>query len=153
MMSRPSTQRLIEVIRQELGDNIAPKLADDGSALASLQMVDHVLETLARRAAHEVAWMTEEIQALQALGEHVVAAMGSNCRTAEAVAALQAVDSASLHVDDVAERYSLASEILSCAIEELPEDSPIRGQAEAALDARLAREVSIIGEFQLVGRS
>jgi hypothetical protein len=32
-------------------------------------------------------------------------------------------------------------------------DSPVRTLAEAALDARLAREVSVIGEFQLVGRS
>jgi hypothetical protein len=153
MISQPSTERLLEVIRQELRDNIAPKVAADGSAVASLQMVDHVLETLARRASHEIAWMTEEIQALQGLGEQVVAAIGPDCRTAAAVAALQAVDSASLHLDDVAQRYSLASEILSCAIEELPTDSPIRGQAEAALDDRLAREVAIIGEFQLVGRS
>jgi hypothetical protein len=153
MISRPSTERLLEVIRQELRDNIAPKVADDGSAVASLQMVDHVLETLTRRASHESAWMTEEIQALQALGDQVVAAIGPDGHTAAAVAALQAVDSTALHLDDVAQRYSLASEILSCAIEELPEDSPIRVQAEAALDDRLARETLIIGEFQLVGRS
>jgi hypothetical protein len=153
MISRPSTERLIEVIRQELRDNIGPKVADDATAVASLAMVDHVLETLARRAAHEIAWMTEETQGLQALGTQVVAAIGSDGPTAEALAALEAKDPASLHLDDVAARYSLAGEILSCAIEELPEDSPIRAQAEAALDDRLAREVSIIGEFQLVGRS
>jgi hypothetical protein len=153
MISRPTTERLIEVIRQELRDNVTPRVANDGSALASLQMVDHILGTLARRTSHEIAWMTEEIHALQALGEQVVAAIGPECRTAAAVVALQAADSASLHLDHVAQRYSLASEILSCAIEELPVDSPVRTLAEAALDARLAREVSVIGEFQLVGRS
>ena len=53
----------------------------------------------------------------------------------------------------MAARYSLASEILSCAVEELPIDATLRAAAEAQLDARLAHETVIIGEFQLVGRS
>jgi hypothetical protein len=47
----------------------------------------------------------------------------------------------------------LASEILACAVEELPTESALQAAAQDALDTRLEREMSIIGEFQLVGRS
>jgi hypothetical protein len=153
MITRPTTDRLIDVVRQELRDNLCPRFQDDGAVLTSLQMIDHVLETVARRAGHEIAWMIEEIDQLQALGEEVVGAIGPDSRTGAAVAAVAAVDATSLHLDDVSHRYSLASEILACAVEELPPDSPLHATAQAALDRRLEREMSIIGEFQLVGRS
>jgi hypothetical protein len=153
MITRPTTDRLIDVVRQELRDNLSPRFADDGAVSTTLQMIDHVLETVARRAAHEIAWMTEEIDNLQALGQQVVAAVGPNSRTGAALTALRAADSASLHLDDVSHRYSLASEILACAVEELPAESPLQTAAQDALDTRLEREMSIIGEFQLVGRS
>jgi hypothetical protein len=153
MIAQPTTERLIEVVRQELRDNIAPRMADDGPTTAALQMVDQVLETLARRAAHEIAWMTEEIAELTAIGERAAALLPPGSRTTEAVAALGAADPTSLHLDDVAARYSLASEILACATEEVPAGSELRAAVEAALDTRLLREQDIIGEFQLVGRS
>lgn len=155
MITRPTTDRLIDVVRQELRDNLCPRFQDDGAVLTSLQMIDHVLETVARRTGHEIAWMIEEIDQLQALGEEVVGAIGPDSRTGAAVAAFHAASASdgSLHLDDVSHRYSLASEILACAVEELPPDSPLHATAQAALDRRLEREMAIIGEFQLVGRS
>ena len=89
MIGRPSTARLLEVIRHELRDSIGPKLGDDPAA-ASLHMIDHILDTLARRAAHEVAWMVEETAALTAFGEQAVADLGPGSRTAAALDARRA---------------------------------------------------------------
>ena len=61
--------------------------------------------------------------------------------------------STSLEYDAVAARYSLAGEILSCAFEEVPPDTPMRVAVEAQLDRRLAHEVEIMGEFELVART
>jgi pheromone shutdown protein TraB len=97
--------------------------------------------------------MIDEIGQLQDLGQQVVAVVGPGSRTGVALAALRAADSASLHLHDVSHRYSLASEILACAVEELPTESSLQAAAQDALDTRLEREMSIIGEFQLVGRS
>ena len=65
---------------------------------------------------------------------------------------MRAAGPGTLHLDDVEARYSLASEVLSCALEEAEPGSPLATAADAALDARLAREQEIIGAFQLVGR-
>ena len=59
----------------------------------------------------------------------------------------------SLHLDDVAARYALGTEVLSCLLEQVPADHPRRGEVERLLDDRLAHEVAVMGEFALVGRS
>ena len=152
MIGRPSTARLLEVVRQELREAVGPKLGNDPGAAASLHMIDHLLETLAKRAAHEVAWMVEETATLTTFGEEAVAALGEGSRTAAALDALRAAGPGTLHVTDVEARYSLASEVLSCALEEAEPGSPVAMAADASLDARLAREHEILGSFQLVGR-
>ncbi len=152
MISQPSTTRLIEVIRRELAENVLPAIGDE-PARASVQMIDHILSTLAVRVAHEIAWMEEEAAALVALGDRIVEAHPAASRVASAVAAAGSLPSGSLHYDDVSARYSAASEVLSCAVEDVPADSPFRSEIEDLLDARLAHEVEIMGEFQLVGRT
>jgi hypothetical protein len=152
MITQPSTKRILEVIQRELAENVRPTVTDP-HALASIQMVEHILGTLAIRAGHEIAWMVDEIDGLARLGEQVLSAQPDATRVAAALDSLRAAPAASLHYDDVASRYSLASEILSCALEDVPADVPLRATVEALLDARLAHEVDIMGEFQLVGRS
>jgi len=152
MITQPTTARLIEVVRQELREQIAPVLGDPQTQ-ASLQMIDHVLSTIAVRAQHEVAWMVEETAAMCRLGHDVLAAHPEASGVAAALVATEAADQGSLHYDDVAARYSLASEILSCAYEQSPGDSPLRLAIEGAFDQRVRHEVDIMGEFQLVGRT
>ena len=152
MITQPTTARLIEVVRQELREQVAPGLGDPQTQ-ASLQMIDHILSTLAVRAEHEIAWMIEETAALCRLGHDVVAAYPGAGDVAAALAATEAVGAGSLHYDDVAARYSLASDILSCAYEQTPAGSPLRVAIEGAFDQRLRHEVDIMGEFQLVGRT
>ena len=100
------------MVRQELREQIAPALGDPQTQ-ASLQMIDHVLSTIAVRAQHEVAWMVEETAALCRLGHDVLAAHPEANSVAAALAATESMDQGSLHYDDVAGRYSLASRIRS----------------------------------------
>jgi hypothetical protein len=153
VICQPTSARLIDVVRQELRENVLPKVADDPAAAGSLHMIDQVLETLNRRAANEIAWMVEETAALEALGARVVAELPHASKTEAALEAFRAVDGSQLDLASVSDRYSTASEILSCAIEEVPAELELRVRVEAALDARLGHEIEVIGEFQLVGRS
>jgi len=152
VIAQPTSARLIDVVREELSENVLPKVADDPAAAGSLHMIDHVLETLSRRVANEIGWMVEEIAGLDALGARVTAEAPAAVKTAAALDALRAVDASALDLASVSERYSAASEVLSCAVEEVPAGAALRADVEAALDARLAREIEIIGDFQLVDR-
>ena len=56
-------------------------------------------------------------------------------------------------MSDVSERYALASEALSRAIEAtVATPGPLRDEVNALLDRRLEHETDVIGEFQLVAR-
>lgn len=152
MITQPSTSRLIEVVQRELMNSIAPLITDPGAA-ANVHMIHQILGTIAIRAQHEIAWMIEEIAQLEALGQQVVDALPGATAVAAALAASRGAAATSLHLDDVSARYSVASEILSCCAEAVPEDSPLNAAVQATLDARLAHESTVIGDFSLVGRS
>jgi hypothetical protein len=152
MMTQPSTARILDVVRQELAENVLP-VTTDVQAQASLQMIDHILATVAVRVEHEIAWMVEEGDAIGALGDQIVTAEPQATGVATALAALRAAPLTSLHYDDVAARYSLAGEVLSCAFEDVPTDAPLRAALEAQLDQRMQHEVEIMGEFELVART
>jgi hypothetical protein len=152
VITQPSTARILEVVRQELAENVLP-VTTDVQAQASLQMIDHILATVAVRVQHEIAWMVEETEAITALGEQVVEALPAASGVAAALAALRTTTSRSLEYDDVAARYSLAGEVLSCALEDVPSDAPLRAAVEVQLDRRMLHELEIMGEFELVART
>ena len=153
MITQPTAARILEVVQQDLAEQVLPHITDP-SGLASLHMVQHILGTLARRSEHEIAWMIEETEAMAALGERVCAEASEAGAVQAALDALAAADASSLHLADVAARYSRAGEVLSCALEAVPADgSELRAAVEAVLDLRLAHEVEIMGDFQLVGRT
>lgn len=152
MIGNPTSDRLLDVVRQELQDNVLPRLADDPVATASLQMIDHVLGTLSRRVAHEIAWMSEEIESISELGARAKETLAPGAATA-AIDALAAAGPASLHLADVEARYSQASGVLGLLADEVEPGTPLGAAVDAALDARLRRELEVIGPFQLVGRS
>jgi len=151
-MTQPSTTRIIDVVRQELAENVLP-VTTDVQAQASLQMIDHILATVAVRVQREIAWMVEEAEAIGELGEQIASEEPHATGVATALAALRAAPLRSLQYDDVSARYSLAGEVLSCAFEEVSIDSPLRVAVEAQLDTRLEHEVAIMGDFQLVART
>jgi hypothetical protein len=151
MMTQPTAARLLQVARQELEDHVLPALADEQLA-ASVQMVQHILATLEVRADHEIAWMCEEIDQIEAVAGRVLAEVSSAPALEAALGRLADAPLASLHLHDVTARYGFGSELLSCLLDAVPAEHPRRPDVEALLDIRLAHESDIIGEFSLVGR-
>ena len=159
MISRPSTSQLVEVIRNELSTRIAAQTTDPELTVA-LQMMDHVLVTIARRADHEIAWMHEEMDAIEAAAADLVTAESGAAEpgtgsVAEALEEYRARRTGSLHLADVTDDYNRASEVLSRAVEfVLTSDGPHKERIIGLLSARLAHEVEVIGpDFTLVGRA
>ena len=152
MITQPSAARLLEVARQELLDTVLPAV-NDPHAQASVHMLQQILSTMMVRAEHEIAWLLEETDELESLGAQIVEQLPSATSVASALDALRSVPTDSYVLSDVSNRYSVASEILSCAFEEVPTGSPLRASVEAALDNRLEHETAVIGDFSLVGRT
>jgi hypothetical protein len=112
-------------------------------------MIDHLLETFARRAEHEIAWMLEEIERIHALALQVA----RECPDAADVTEPLEHELGSMHLNDVVEHYSVVSEALSRSVEAtLGTASPLERAAVELMHARLAHEQEVIGDFQLVGR-
>jgi hypothetical protein len=152
MITQPSASRIIDVVKRDLDEHVLPALPDQ-QAQASVQMIQHILSTLQVRVEHEIAWLHEEIEAVDALAGDVIAAHPDAVEVSAALDALRADRGGSYHYADLCRRYALASEVLSASSEAVPVDSPVRASVEAQLDLRLAHESEIIGDFSLVGRS
>ena len=148
MLARPTTDQVLDGIVASLTDDVLPAI-DDEPARVAVQMIRQLARSAAVRAAHEVAWMHEEIDAVRA-----VATARTEPAVAEALAALDALDATSLHLADVQRRYDAAGEVLS----RLAEAAFAGGTAEdraavrELLAARSAHEMAIVGQLDLVGR-
>ena len=154
MITRPTTAQLIEVVRKELAEKVAPAVTD-AQVATSLQMVDHILATLAVRAEHELGWMAEEMAAIEAVGQRVAdSGLPGAPAVADALAAFRAERASGPSSAAVTEDYNAATEVLSRCIEAtFSAEGPLRGEVDGLLDQRLAHETSVIGsDFQLVGR-
>lgn len=135
MLSRPTTEQVLLAIADDLQSVVAPACADE-TATVLLGQADQLLRRLARRAAHEIGWMTEEIAAINA-------ALG---RAAD--------DDTSMHLEAVLDRYSAASEALGVAIEDAyaANDTARVHELRELLKARIAVEQEVLGTLDLVGR-
>jgi hypothetical protein len=154
MITAPTTAQLVEVVRRELAERIAPAVTDPQAA-TSLQMVDHILATLAVRAEHELGWMVEEMAAIEAVGRRVAGSgLPGAPAVTEALAAFDAGRSAGQSGAAVTADYNSATEVLSRCIEAtFSAEGPLRDEVTALLDQRLAHETAVTGpDFQLVGR-
>ncbi len=63
MISRPTTDQLIADVCQDLVDAVLPALTDE-TLQVRVAMAETVLRNAAARAAHEIAWMTDETATL-----------------------------------------------------------------------------------------
>lgn len=137
MLSQPTTDKILLAIADDLNAVIAPSIADE-QAKVLLGQAEQLLRRLSRRSASEIAWMVEEITEIEDVLE------GEKTRSREE----------SLHLEDVAKRYSEASQALGNAIDEAFEvgDEQRLGELKQVLSARIAREQEILGQLDLVGR-
>jgi hypothetical protein len=155
MITAPTTAQLLDVVRRELAEKVAPAVADPQVA-TSLHMIDHILRTLAVRAEHELGWMGEEMSAIELVASRVAASdLAGAASVARALEEFRANVSPGLHAADVAADYNRATEVLSRTVEAtFPDTGELRAAVNVLLDQRLAHETDVIGDdFQLVGRS
>jgi len=154
MITRPTTAQLIEVVRRELAERVAPAITDP-QVSTSLQMIDHILRTLAVRAEQEAGWMAEEIAAIEAVGQQVAdSGLPGASAVAEGLAAFRAGRGAARSTAEITDDYNAATEVLSRCLEAtFAADGDLRDAVIGLLDQRLGHETAVIGsDFQLVGR-
>ena len=150
MLTRPTTAQILHDIAREVRDNLIPAI-DDPALTVNLEMMEQLLTAAAVRAAHEIAWMNEEGDAIVAFARDVAASTSD----AATIAALDAYDQGrtdSLHLDDQVEMYSLAGEAFGRALEAAIEPDQ-RAQGAALIRARRDNETAIRPGFYFPGRA
>ena len=135
MLSRPTTEQILRGIADELRDTVAPEVQSEPVKVL-LGQIDQILRGMATRAAHEIAWIHDEADAISA------------------VTRVEVGWPASLHLDDVVAWYDSVSRVLSGALDEAFEagDTARVSELKVLLDARSANEMRIVGALDLVGR-
>jgi hypothetical protein len=153
MIARPSSRQLLETVRTELLTTIKHAVTD-ADALARLDMIDSILGSVIMRSDDEVAWLREEITAIERAGDAVLADGADwTGQVAAALAVLRANRATSYRLPDLHAEYNLAGEVLSRAVEAGSRaGGRLRRTVEEVLEERLRREVLIRGEFSLAGR-
>jgi hypothetical protein len=150
VITRPTTDALIEDCCRELMEGILPGLTDETLKLR-LVMTETVLRNAAVRAAHEIAWMRAETTALLDYAGRVAARYGSEALRA-ALAQVGPADS--LHLADVAGRYERAGQAFTAALAAAQEagDADLVAEARELLRDRIATEKEVMAIYEVVGR-
>src|ERR1700689_3249957 len=150
MITRPTTDVLIEDCCRELTEAILPGLTDETLKLR-LVMTETVLRNAAVRAAHEIAWMRGETTALLDYAGRVAAPHGSEALRA-ALAEVGPADS--LHLADRADRDERAGQAFTAALAAAQEagDADLVAEARELLRDRIATEKEVMATYQVVGR-
>lgn len=153
MLSRPTTEQILLDCCRELMQGVLPALTDE-TAQVRVVMIETVLRNMAVRAAHEVAWMTEETAVMAGYARSVSAALPDAASLPAALAALSAASRDSLHLDDVVEAYCRASDALSAALEAAVAGGVVDlvGEGEALLQSRCERETEVMAGWSPTGR-
>ncbi|MBB33203.1 MAG: hypothetical protein CL455_06085 [Acidimicrobiaceae bacterium] len=135
MLTQPTTDKILLAIANDLNAVVLPAV-DDEQAKVLLGQIDQLLRRLSRRSATEIAWMTEEINAINEV-------LGREDR-----------EVTSLLLADVAAEYSEASGALGDAIDEAfaANDEDMIKKLKNLLSLRIEKEQEILGQLDLVGR-
>lgn len=151
MITRPTTDQLLEDICRELLEEILPALSDE-TLQVRVVMAETVLRNAAVRAAHEIAWMSEESAALAAFARVVEARVSDDDLTAS----LADVETAptGLHLADVVERYERAGRAFSAALDTAQRSgaTDLVLQGRAMLRDRVETEKVVMANYGVVGR-
>jgi len=154
VLTRPTTDQILLDLRNELLTTIDGAVESPPVKIA-IQMMENVLRNCAERAAHEIAWMREESDAMVDYAREVARALPGNPAIDAALGAFDSGRSESLHLDDVSATYSLAGHCFSAALEHsvAQNHTALHLKARSILDLRLEHENRIKGEWSFVGRA
>ena len=152
MISRPTTDQLIADVCQDLVDAVLPALTDE-TLQVRVAMAETVLRNAAVRAAHEIAWLTDETAVLIEYAN----AVNARIPRVELTAALAAFDDGpqhSLHLADVVETYERASRAFAVALAAVQREgiAELVDAARDLLDDRVSTEKLVMATYAVVGR-
>jgi len=153
VLSRPTTEQILLDCCRELMTGVLPALTDE-TAIVRVVMVETVMRNMAVRSAHEIAWMHEEIAAIEGYCRSVAAVVPDNSELTEALPAAGAAPAQSLHLDDVVEAYVRAGRAFSAALEAAVAsgDQDLMKRGEALLDSRADIETEVMAGWSPTGR-
>ncbi len=139
MIAKPTTEQILNECSRELIETVLPAVTDDAVKVTVL-MMDVVLRNTAKRAGHEIAWMTEEIDELAAFLGNTGESAGDGA--------------GNLHLDDVVERYARASAAFAAALETALASGDDEGtrRGRALLARRVEQEQEVMCGWSPVGR-
>jgi hypothetical protein len=150
MMSTPTVAQLVTAIRAQLSEVVAPAV-DDPAAGRVLGMVDHLLQTIAVRAEHEIEWMVAHVDDVVGLAEEFVDGEGGSESIDLALNRYRAEHRRSLSTSAVTENFALANGVLSAILETtVSDDGPLARRARDLMRRDVAHAVDIVGDFVLV---
>jgi hypothetical protein len=149
-MSTPTVAQLVTAIRAQLSEVVAPAV-EDPAAGRVLGMVDHLLQTIAVRAEHEIEWMVAHVEDVVGLAEEFVDGEGGSESIDLALNRYRAEHRRSLSTSAVTENFALANGVLSAILETtVSEDGPLARRARDLMRRDVAHAVDIVGDFVLV---
>jgi len=150
MMSTPTVAQLVTAIRAQLSEVVAPAV-DDPAAGRVLGMVDHLLQTIAVRAEHEIEWMVAHVEDVVGLAEEFVDGEGGSESIDLALNRYRAEHRRSLSTSAVTENFALANGVLSAILETtVSDDGPLARRARDLMRRDVAHAVDVVGDFVLV---
>jgi hypothetical protein len=153
VLARPTTEQILLDCCRELLSGVLPALTDE-TAQVRVVMMETVLRNMAVRAAHEVAWMQEEMAEIERYGRAVSAGVPDAAPLAAALDAFAAAPRDALHLDQVVEAYCRAGDVLSSAVEVAVAASDVElvKQGEQLLADRCSRETEVMAGWSPTGR-
>lgn len=151
MQARPTTQQILTDLAREVREELTLRI-DDPAISVNLEMMEQLLMAAAVRAAHEIAWMAEEVHDMIEYATEVSKTL-SDPSTSDALAAYEAGRSDSLHLDDQVENYSLAGEAFGLALEVAAGHDTLGPRGAALIRARRDTELKTRPDFYFPGRS
>jgi len=153
MITTPSTSQLVRSVSSELRAKVLPELTDP-ALLVELEMMLSMLDMAAVRADHEIAWMLQEADGIDAALSEAAAAGELPGPVRNALDALQSSQPTDLSYPEVQRHYGLASEALTRAADLANAgDERLRSIVWSLLEGRVDHELATIGAYVAVGRS
>lgn len=153
MITTPSTSQLVRSVSAELRAKVLPELTDS-ALLVEVEMMLSMLDMAAVRADHEIAWMLQEADGIDAALSEAAVAGELPGPVRDALDALQSSRPTDLTYPEVQRHYALASEALARAADHGRGcDDRLRSLAWSLLEGRVDHELATIGAYVAVGRS
>jgi hypothetical protein len=154
MISQPTTDQILEDCARELREVVLPATADPALRV-QLEMMEQVLRSCGVRAAHEIAWMAEEVADMEAFTAEVVSAHPGASESAELLETSRRQRGEALDLATQVANYDRAGRAFSAALAYVVghEDEAAAARARDLVLSRLDHERATRPDFYFPGRT